>query len=354
MDERKIQFYAAWKNQLPMTRTEMDAVANILKNADVGLEMETIEIYSIDKLKRWNIKYSSHNPMKFFGVSLSDPGFLNDFALEKNGNLFPRYNKDFNPKSLFYAINNSDTGFASFHIYNSKNSFEKMYISSRVRERFADIIANNLNGFNRFTEKKILFENQSYNGGHASEKASEIKYNLTDPAFWKELLEKTPKAGFLPDIAHLYVSGQKKMEEGLFKGTIDDYFDNVIECTNGRIYGIHFAIPILSKEMCHDSQKAFSMLEENEEYNNLFFQYARKIMENNPVSTFTLDMDFASDRNNGSDHKMSPKQQAISIAEHAEYARKRLNLPSVLEKRLEEAAARQSMEESPAGAETYN
>jgi hypothetical protein len=62
--------------------------------------------------------------------------------------------------------------------------------------------------------------------------------------FFKGLsLTEGEAIGFLFDIGHVFITADTKINKGLYSGSIEDYFNELIEIVGDKIYQIHVNVP---------------------------------------------------------------------------------------------------------------
>lgn len=79
--------------------------------------------------------------------------------------------------------------------------------------------------------------------------------HVTEPDFVEKVLEINDKhcpenpAGFTFDVAHIFISADAKIHDGLFFGSIEDYFQSMLDVVADRICQLHLTVPAGNDEI---------------------------------------------------------------------------------------------------------
>jgi len=71
---------------------------------------------------------------------------------------------------------------------------------------------------------------------------------VSDISFFDDLFSELSNfgeqsIGFLFDISHVFITAEAKINLGLYSGTIEDYFNELIDIVKDKIYQIHVNVP---------------------------------------------------------------------------------------------------------------
>jgi hypothetical protein len=151
-----------------------------------------------------------------------------------------------------------------------------------------------------FLDKKILFETVAYCPEYFTKGNKEVLFYVSSPEFVKQILSKS-RGGYLLDISHNYVSGQSKIKAGEYKGTIEDYFADLLRVCANETYQLHLNVPLFS------SQKGYTdghgLLKPREKLSKQILLIAKEILDSCPnMKVITLEM------NSGLEAKMHAKE----------------------------------------------
>lgn len=93
---------------------------------------------------------------------------------------------------------------------------------------------------------------------------------------------------FLFDIAHMFVAGMNKINMGMYDGTIEDYFDELLKAAKGRTLQLHVNVPVLNNQgMYDDKHRLFS----NDSLSKKILSLTKRVVQASPdLKLITLEM----------------------------------------------------------------
>lgn len=280
-----MELYISWVKGLPYDKKAL----SLLKHENLGIEMREFD-EQIILVKDAGVRRSCHNPAREFNKCLHDTDFMDIFQDAR----------------VLEAINSADADVVSFHNFTlDKDPGYKN--SPMFRLKMIKLTMFNLEVMQYYTKKRIIFESPPF-----SVKDYPSHHLVSEPDYIRTLLI-LPKIGYLFDVAHNYVSAHNKKEIGTYKGSIDDYFDDMLNKTKGKTRAMHLNVPYTNADWFTDEHLPFMYGNGENEY---LLELTQKVIDANPVSAITLEMTTGLDSYN----------HASFMANQAEYLRKKLNL----------------------------
>jgi hypothetical protein len=169
-------------------------------------------------IKKAGLKYSLHNPIRFFGEGLETWDLRK--ILSENPNVVS-------------ACNSSSLPFVGFHAG---------YSARLSKDNEADDILmkckNSIAILKETITKEVIFENCSLSTTFF-EKGNAFALNYcTSPDFFRALLEDS-SVGFLLDVSHLVSAASTKIDKGIYSKGVEYYFSETINEFSGRINELH-------------------------------------------------------------------------------------------------------------------
>jgi hypothetical protein len=280
-----LELFVSWVNGLPYDK---EALA-LLRKENLGIEMREFD-EQIDYVRDAGVKRSCHNPARGFNKCLHDIDFTDIF----------------NEPRVIKSIETSDTDTISFHNF-ALDKYPGYKNSHMFMLRMLKISVFNLEVTQYHTNKRVLFESPPY-----CLEEFPSHHLLSEPDYIHTLL-RFHRVGYLFDIAHNYVSAHNKNLRGTYKGTIDDYFSEIIEKIKRKTHAVHLNVPFTHNSWYTDGHMPLSNLNKANEY---ILELTKKVLSVNPVSVLALEM------NTG----LAPYEHAVFMARQADYVRKKLNL----------------------------
>ncbi|MFB0565322.1 MAG: hypothetical protein ACETWK_06555 [Candidatus Aminicenantaceae bacterium] len=313
-----IELYISWVKGLTKDRETL----KYLKNSGIisGIELFNIDD-KIEAIKDVGLKVSCHNPGLGYSSNLTNPDFMNVFEGDQG-------------KRLLKVLRESDAPTVGFHIGFSAEYFFKMVgfpdipkkgtlITDRNRllERISKNVVSLEKKINEELDEKdqkyVVVETMDYSRGiqiewgvqleDARNNRREIEetiekfgmnvglQHVTDPSFVKDLLDRaSPQnikpVGFLFDIGHLFITADTKIHERSFFGTIEDYFEEMLDAVRGKTFQLHLNVPKGNdKEGYADNHGPFIPGDSLGEH---ILELAKKVAQRSPyLSTVTLEME---------------------------------------------------------------
>lgn len=244
----------------------------IIHDSDVIDGIELSEISDEYKLiKKSGIKISAHTPGLQMTLNLARKDFSNCFNGEEGENLFS-------------FIKEADAPTVGLHLGYSAERIYKMYSCPSIpqagtmvidrQELMTRIIRNVLIFHDRINagldNKLIVLEGLDYSRDleinweiqpiESRDNKDEILNTIsshginaglshvTDISFAKDILkelnlDKSVNIGYLLDISHTYITADTKIFNGEFSGSIDNYFESLIDNIGQYVEQIHVSIP---------------------------------------------------------------------------------------------------------------
>lgn len=341
---KMIEIYISWVRGLPQDKEAL----KILKESEIisGIELSNID-NQIQRIKDAGLKVSSHIPTRCFLRNLANPRLMEIFG-SKQG---PR---------ILSVIRNSDAPTVGFHLgYSAKKMYNiksfpnvpKENSLITCREELFNITANNIISLEQIineelpktNQKQLVLETLDY-----SRKASQINWEIqpdevkankpeilktieryglnagllyvTDLSFIKETFEEVDPCnlkpiGLLFDVAHNLTSADTKRYNGEFEGTNEDYFDKLLDISNGRTYQLHINVPEGNDEVGYiDRHWIFTPGDKLSDY---VLELTKYVVEQSPeLLVVTLEMDTG----------LEPVKHAKKMIEQARYMIKKLKI----------------------------
>lgn len=221
---RLVDLYVSWCSGLTSSRKAL----GLLKKSGIVDGVETSgtgkEFFPIQEL---GLKASLHNPLRFYRLGLDDSGFVPKLLSEKQ---------------IMGCCNASDPETVGFHSGYSAVDNPKSNQSVILRHTI-----RNLNRLEKIIDKKLIFESCVYNKRFSFNSTNKGLFFVTNPVFMEKVLSET-NSGFLFDISHNFVSGMTKKREGLYKGSIEDYFDEMLRVVGEKTFQLHVNVPLFDKQ----------------------------------------------------------------------------------------------------------
>jgi len=288
-----VEFYCSWCKDLPDSKKALEILKN--SNEFAGIELSNTS-QDVEKIISSGLKVSIHNPSRFFNVSLDSPNFI------------PTITE--NP-SIIESCKKSSLPFVSFH---AGQAFWRSHIFSK------DIILSNTRKSLRFLDheinKKIIFELLWLPYKIASSTGPERESGLysTGMDYMQDVVKST-NAGVLLDVAHTLTSASTRINSNNYKGTVKDYFLDVLNAGSKDIFQMHINCPGYTKsEGFMDKHFAFksSGIE-----SRTVFECAKEAISVSPnLKMITLEVE----------PQLEPVEHARFMIKQAKLVRKKLNL----------------------------
>ncbi len=339
------EIYVSWSRGLPQDKEAL----RILRESGLVSGIETSNIDGqFEMIKDADLKVSLHTPGVDLTSNLANPNYVEIFDGEQGNR-------------LLYVIRNSDASTVGFHCgysvtdtwkIKSYRTVPKPNSISLDRSPLLDMITKNLialenlinNGISQDRKKQVIIESQDYcrefekpidwdiQTDEVRRYKAEIEkiisqYGVnavieyvTDADFIKELLELTrlrniKPVGFLFDVGHTLISADTKIHERKFLGSIEDYFNNLLNAVNGETYQLHINVPNGDEENGYlDVHKLFV---EGEGLSEHVLDLTNLVIARSPkLKVMTLEMTTG----------LEPVQHAREMLKQAEYLSRKLNL----------------------------
>lgn len=284
--------YASWVKGLPQDRKALEILRD--SGAVAGIEMSNID-EQVDMVQNGGLKFSAHTPGLNLTLNLAAPDFLRAFTCKEPTT----------GARLFKIIKESDAPVVGFHLgYSAKKVFKMMAFPNipsaetiiTDRKELLNEMSQNLATlsmiFGSLDEpKSVLIETLDWSRkGKAIPWDKQIQEALdnqeaiqrvmeqygvnagllyvTEPDFVKEIFEMSdilypdsPNSpiGFIFDIAHNFIAADAKIHDGLFSGSIEDYFQSMLNVVKDRTYQLHLTVPAGNDEVGYaDHHRAFT------------------------------------------------------------------------------------------------
>ncbi|MBU1198568.1 MAG: hypothetical protein KKF46_02605 [Nanoarchaeota archaeon] len=327
----KKEIYVSWCKGL----ADSEEALKILRESPYVTGVETLN-YDRDekKFQKAGLKVSIHNPTRFLNIDLSDSEFIDVITSKENSH-------------MLNGIRTENAYTAGFHICHKiyfkegklvlKDEIDEKSITIHDEEVVFNNILNNLlqieklinKGFPEDKKKKVLFETNTFydpkileKRDYKSEKEKltvELVKYFSSLEFYKKILNH-PKIhnenfGLLFDVAHVIATASTNVLSKIYKGTQDDFINELINISKGRVYQLHLNAPKGNlKTGIIDGHKSFTLDEPKTE---LILGYAKEILNQNPnLTTVTLEMYT----------NQEPVKHAQILAEQAELVAKKLDI----------------------------
>ena len=282
------EIYVSWCEGLPENKEAM----KILRDSGIVDGIETSEYEDIDRIHSEGLKANIHRPFRW-----------QDFNLEDNS--LPEYSED-----EIKEYNKSDSPVLGFHLIDYEKHNEKS------DKGIVENMKRNIEKLDSLFERRIVFELPPYDSYLIDTRKNSAKY-FTSKEVVRELVENT-SAGVLLDISHVFVGGMNKIKEGLFDGTIEDYFSEIMDVSKDKVWQLHVNVPRENEKGYEDVHKTF----ENDELSERMIQIIKSVLEKSPnISVITLELDTG----------LPPVEHARKTVEQAEILNKRLNIKNKIE-----------------------
>jgi hypothetical protein len=238
-----------------------------------GIEISSF-LSHFDPIKNAGLKCAAHDPQVFEMNNLGDPEWLQTFDSGVGKRVIEMVRKSDSPVVAFHC------GFSAQKVY-KMCAYPEAPVESTLyenREDLLSMITMNILGFERLlnhtvssdSKKLVLLEPMDYSRDKPvnwSVQSDEVKARqheieqvfkkygtnaslrwVTDISFigdfFKGLsLTEGEAIGFLFDIGHVFITADTKINKGLYSGSIEDYFNELIEIVGDKIYQIHVNVP---------------------------------------------------------------------------------------------------------------
>lgn len=338
-----IDIYVSWVKGLPQDRKALEILSD--SDAVVGIEMSNID-EQVDMVQNNGLKFSAHTPGLNLTLNLAAPDFLRAFTCRE-------------PKGtrLFKVIKESDASVVGFHLgYSAKKVFKMMAFPNTPsaetiitdRKILITEMSQNLATlsmiFGSLDEpKKVLIETLDW-----SRKSKAIPWDkqiqealdnqeaiqrvveqygvnagllyVTEPDFVKEIFEMSDKyypdspIGFIFDVAHIFIAADAKIHDGIFSGSIKDYFQTMLDVVKNRTYQLHLTVPAGNDEIGYaDHHHPFTP---SDPLSDRIMELSKMVFSQMPVELITLEIKT----------DLPPVEHAKAMVKQAEYVIKKLDL----------------------------
>ena len=287
-----VEIYVSWCKGLVLD----DFALNILKSNKLVDGVETRDYLELPSLHKSGLRVSIHNPIKELkceagSVSyLESPYLMN--VLENNPYLIENWVK-------------TDTPTLGFHAGHS--AYEEQFLS------FSRLIDNANYLCDKIKDKNVIFETHNFPYNFFGKSNQEYTLHSTGPEFVNELTTNTD-LGFLLDVAHVFISGNTRILNGLYNGSIEDYFGEIVESTNERVYQLHVNVP------CFEECKGYFDIHrpfDDSELAHKIIDLTKYVVQNSPeLKVITLEMDTG----------LSPLKHVKKLCKQTEYLNSFLNV----------------------------
>jgi len=288
-----VEVYVSWCEGLPENKEAL----KVLRDSGIVDGIETSEKEDIEKIHSEDLKANIHRPFRDNDFNLEDKEFP-----EYAGKEIERYNK-------------SDSPVLGFHLINHKKECEA------EKEDILERIKDNIEKLDSVFKQDIVFEISPYWSEFVKLKGEDNMEYFTGKEIISDLLKNT-SAGVLLDISHVFVGGMNKIKNGLFNGTIEDYFNNLLDVSKEKVLQLHVNVPIKKEKEYEDAHKTF----EDDEISEKIIQIMRLVLEKCPnISVITLEIDTG----------LSPVEHARKMVGQAEKLNEKLDLKREIKAYLE-------------------
>ena len=265
------EIYASWTKGLPYDNEALKLLAD--SQLIDGIELGNIN-NDYKLIADSGLKESAHTPGLYSTINLGKKNYMNIFK-ENTGNKILNFIRDSDSPVVGFHL-----GYTAEKIY-KMNSFPNIpyfYTIIRDSDFLNDRIIKNVKSleykinYNQSSDKQkfILLETLDFSRSVPilwSEQSNEAKSNkeeidnviseygpnaalgnLTDSSEVNFIINEVNKSsilpiGFLFDVAHNYISADAKIHEGLYNGTIEDYFIDMLKVVGNKTMQIHINVP---------------------------------------------------------------------------------------------------------------
>ncbi len=288
-----VEFFCSWCKDLPDSKKALQILKD--SNEFAGIELSGNTPGEIDKILDSGLKVSVHNPSRFYDVSLDSSNFIPTIAE--------------NPSILEFC-KKASLPFVSFHAskcYYTK-IFPKELLLSNTRKslRFLDHELN----------KKILFEMLwlPYTTATSSGLEKESGMYVNSIEYMNDIVSST-NAGILLDVVHTLASASVRINSNNYKGTVKDYFMDVLNAGSKNIFQMHINSPQYTKSEGF-MDKHFLFKSSGIESKTVFECTAEAIAVSPNLKMITLEIE----------PKLDPVKHARIMVKQAKLVKKKLNL----------------------------
>lgn len=196
-------------------------------NEFAGIEMSNTDS-QIDSVLESGLKVSIHNPARMYNISIESPNFIEVITS------YPE---------IISSCKKSSLPFISFHL--GRSCF---YFKPQSKEILLSNIKKNLNYLNSLVDKKIILEEMGFYPKMIYPiKDKSAKLFMTSIKLQKKVSEST-NAGILVDISHTLMTAHSRIGLGLYKGTEENYFSDVLKNIGENIFELHLNSPLMTNE----------------------------------------------------------------------------------------------------------
>lgn len=221
------------------------------------------------------MKCAAHDPQVFEMNNLGDPGWLSIFETSRGKKVIELIKRTDSPVVAFHC------GFSSQKVYKMRAYPEAPVVSTLYenREDLLFTIARNITGIERLlnqsvnigSQKQVLLEPMDFSRNkpvnwqmqfdevraHQTEiEQVFMEYGtnvalqwVSDISFFDDLYRRLSNrgepssVGFLFDISHVFITADTKINSGTYSGSIENYFNELIDVVKDKIYQIHVNVP---------------------------------------------------------------------------------------------------------------
>lgn len=283
-----------------------------------------IEIYSLldhfEPIKNVGLKCAAHDPQVFEMNNLGDAGWLNIFETSRGKMVVELIKRTDSPVVAFHC------GFSAQKVYKMR-AYPEAPVASTLyenREHLLSTITQNILGFELLlnhsasidSKKMVLLEPMDFSRNKPVNwpvQSDEVKAHqpeielvfreygtnaalrwVSDISFFEDIFRELSNLGensigFLFDISHVFITADAKIDSGLYSGTIEDYFNELIEIVKDKIYQIHVNVPEGNTEEGYsDAHFPFSA---GSELSDRILSLTRQVICNSPnLKVITLEI----------------------------------------------------------------
>ncbi len=283
-----------------------------------------IEIYSLlshfEPIKNAGLKCAAHDPQVFEMNNLGDPGWLSIFETSRGKKVIELIKRTDSPVVAFHC------GFSAQKVYKMR-AYPEAPVASTLYENREDLlstITRNITGIERLlnqsanigSQKQVLLEPMDFSRSKPVNwqmqsdevKAHQIEIEqvfreygtnaalrwVSDISFFDDIFRELSSLGensigFLFDISHVFITADAKINLGIYSGTIEGYFDELIDIVKDKIYQIHVNVPEgNTKDGYSDAHLPFST---GDALSDRIFSLTQQVIRNSPnLKTITLEL----------------------------------------------------------------
>lgn len=295
--------------------TEDKEALAIFKKSGLFDGIETIELSerTIGQIKDAGLKYSIHDPHIDGMNNLANPGIRDLYQSIRNSRKLDIIREADAPTVGFHC------GFSAKKVYKMKAFADVPYLNSFYsnEQELMSVISENLSfientinfQLDESQQKRILIEPMDYirkqsqplwdiqseevirNRAEIETVIDEFGVNaayrfVTEPLFFSKVLKTFPEnyllqPGFLFDVSHCYISADTKIHEGSYKGSIENYFEDIVSSIQNRTYQIHLNVPGGDRTMGFlDQHKPFM---KNDRLSEQIMELTKYVIQNSPL-----------------------------------------------------------------------